>query len=363
MGFTLIELLVVIAIIGVLIGLLLPAVQQAREAARRAQCNNNLKQIGIACHGYLDAHKVFPMMGSYWRCGSATDLCGGSFNSLVHILPLMDQAQLADALNFNGGGHPNGCVLTAMNLTIIKRTVSSYICPSEDAINQGSSGIQIAGNNSYVANNGWPRQSTGPDGSRGGVSMTQMPDGNGFIGVYPSFIDEALSPSFWAGLQVYPSYGWTTSDRSITDGLSKTAAYSERLINPGQIVVDPRRNVYFFGDGLTPDTMPNLAQSCLVNGVASTASTPGTGASWTSPVSAVNNAYQHLLIPNTRNCRYGGSSNQTISGQNTANTPSSNHPGGVNVLMGDGSVQFVQNSIDQHIWWGMGSRNGGETVQ
>jgi prepilin-type processing-associated H-X9-DG protein len=100
----------------------------------------------------------------------------------------------------------------------------------------------------------------------------------------------------------------------------------------------------------------------MVNGVASTTSTPGTGASWTSPVSVVNNAYQHLLTPNTRNCRYGGSSTQTISGQNTANTPSSNHPGGVNVLMGDGSVQFVQNSIDQHIWWGMGSRNGGETL-
>jgi prepilin-type processing-associated H-X9-DG protein len=108
--------------------------------------------------------------------------------------------------------------------------------------------------------------------------------------------------------------------------------------------------------------MPNLARNCLLSANPSLAGTLATGGSWTSPVSNHNNAYEHLLTPNTRNCRYGPN-NKAISGQNTANTPSSNHPGGVNVLMGDGSVQFIQNAIDQHIWWAMGSRNGGETVQ
>src|SRR5262245_35636381 len=103
-GFTLIELLVVIAIIGVLIALLLPAVQQAREAARRAKCSNNLKQVGIAVHNYLDTHKSFPTAGSYWRCGGGSDWAGGGFSVFGMILPLMERSDLSDRLNYGMNG-------------------------------------------------------------------------------------------------------------------------------------------------------------------------------------------------------------------------------------------------------------------
>jgi len=368
----LIELLVVIAIIGVLIALLLPAVQAAREAARRTQCNNNLKQIGVACHVYLSSSNVFPMTGSYWRCAAA-DGVGGGFSALASILPYMEKSELANAINWNMNGHPNGCDGTAPNLTVAMITISFYLCPSEDAKNDpalfvipGATTPAIAngGDSSYVINNGWPRQSTGPNGERASnMTSKKLPPGNGFAGVMPSYLNSTgLTEAFWATLDVYPVHGWTVGPRDISDGLSKTAAFSERLINPETITVDERRNVYFWGDGLTPDTLKNMALGCEQIGVASTASTPYIGGGWTSPVSICGNAYEHLLTPNKRHCRYGGSSNQTISGQNQALTAGSNHPGGVNMLFADGSVQFIQNSIDQVVYWGIGSRNGNESV-
>jgi prepilin-type N-terminal cleavage/methylation domain-containing protein/prepilin-type processing-associated H-X9-DG protein len=360
-GFTLIELLVVIAIIGVLIALLLPAVQQAREAARRGQCNNNLKQIGIAAHNYLSTYKVFPSTGSYWRC-AATDGVGGGFSTFAFMLPFMEQDVVHTSINFNMNGNPNGCSGTIINLTSAKRMVSTFLCPSDDGVNVSASGLgfQSAGNNSYAVNNGWPRQSTGINGERGGHSTTAWPIGNGFAAAHPSFINiGSLNETFWQGLGSRGPYGWTVSDRDVADGLSKTAAYSERLINPAQIVVDQRRNIYFFGDGTTPITLRAFAQSCKTTTAASSQST-AVGASWIAPLSDYCNAYQHVLTPNTKNCRYGSSFIHTYSGYNIAATPSSQHPGGVNVAMGDGSVTFVSNNVDELVWWAAGTRNNGD---
>jgi len=364
-GFTLIELLVVIAIIGVLIALLLPAVQQAREAARRAQCSNHLKQIGVALHNYLDTHQVFPSNGSYWRCGSAggSDQTGGGFSTFGFLLPYIEQGQLADLLNFDGNGHPNGCDNTFRNYTVARTSIKSYVCPSDDAINlppsTGATYLE-AGDCSYAVNNGWPRQSTGYGGERGGHTATNWPIGNGFMGAHPSFINPGVNEAFWiTSIGCAAPFGWTVSQQNVSDGLSKTAAYSEHLINPGALVEDPRRNVWYWGDGLTPQTLPQMATGCTSTTTRSSASVYP-GGSWISPLYWFANTYQHVLTPNTRNCRYGASDFTTYSGNNIAMTPSSNHPGGVNVLKGDGSVDFTSNSIDQKAWWALGSRNGND---
>jgi len=377
MGFTLIELLVVIAIIGVLIALLLPAVQQAREAARRTQCSNHMKQIGVALHNYLDTYKVFPSAGSYWRC-EASNGVGGGFSVFGFLLPYMERSDLWNLLNTQQQGHANGCSSPLKNDTVGRRKVSMFLCPSDEAFNPAvsGSGIQDWGDSSYCANNGWPRQATGYAGERSGHTTTDWPAGNGFIGVHPSYVAPwiGLDEAFWLSQGAHRPFGWTTSPKNITDGLSKTAAFSERLIQPGINTADERRMIFGFGDGVTPLTLENFVTQCMTTGFvlpaqgASPAIDPSgaLGGAWLSQFAECGNIYQHALTPNKRHCRYSPSTQlQTVYayiGTNIAITAGSNHPGGVNVLFGDGSVTFVSNSVDQKVWWGIGSRDKGDST-
>jgi prepilin-type N-terminal cleavage/methylation domain-containing protein len=175
-GFTLIELLVVIAIIGILIALLLPAVQSAREAARRAHCTNNLKQLALAAHGYSDAHGVFPL-GSF-KQPPPVDPCRGSHEHgvLIALLPFLEQRPLFGA--FNSSVHYE----TAPNSTIMGAGLSVLWCPSDPLVARPSS-----------EHFGWPIQFT----SYGELGHLELPAGESGARLHASVFLESLEPGEW----------------------------------------------------------------------------------------------------------------------------------------------------------------------
>ena len=158
-GFTLIELLVVIAIIAILIALLLPAVQQAREAARRSQCKNNLKQMGLALQNYHDTHRVFPI--------SHGDT-GNSFGWRASVLPNIDQAPLYNKINFSEN------IINTDNLEVARTPLPVYRCPSDPTDNQVSGGNQVWSN--------WCYPASCPTSSRDNIAITTYKgvDGRGY---------------------------------------------------------------------------------------------------------------------------------------------------------------------------------------
>ena len=353
-AFTLVELLVVIAIIGILVGLLLPAVQAAREAARRMQCSNNLKQIGLALHNYHTAFKMFPLhIVDQSGRGTRNEVAlTGRTSCLARILPFIEQANAFNDFNLSLGfenrpipsNHPNWPV-ASVNFPI-------YLCPSDP--NAGRNPACNAGNVNYVVNFGWPIESTGPGGSRP-VNGRVLHRPNGFVSyLYPNAYRDRTQNN--GG----PVESFTRI-RDFTDGTSNTAAFSEILINHGTggNSMDNRKENMYFGTSRRPTTQEDMMQACQNLDVPPDFFSRYRGSSWANTWGNVCTTYQHLMTPNKNNCYH----RNDWWNSNFKSTASSQHPGGVQVLLTDGSVTFVSENIDNYVWWYYGARNDGEVVE
>jgi len=354
-GFTLIELLVVIAIIAVLIALLLPAVQAAREAARRAQCVNNLKQIGLAVHNYHSANNALPpLFGNFGTPPAGPSDPGGSWplGWAVSILGYMEQQQLYNAANFSFGAYegPNVNTLSSSKL-------NTYVCPSESL----KTGPWVASAwMNYHANFGGP------------CSMASW--SGPFV---PFRSDNNNIPGYTNAVQT--SNMGTVGFETVTDGTSNTALVSEKLIGlngnvtsakPGS--ANAKRVSYQLSQSLSWDTATGPADAqAFYNACKSVPSTTQptlptqwSGACWDGSHAGTLhfNAYGHFMPPNGLSCVAANSWGGAPGGFNDAITATSNHAGGVNVCMVDGSVKFVKDTVSTATWWAIGSRNQGEIV-
>ncbi|QEH35637.1 putative major pilin subunit [Aquisphaera giovannonii] len=346
-GFTLIELLVVIAIIAVLIALLLPAVQSAREAARRSQCTNNLKQVGIAVHNYVTAFQVLPF-GKGKNYVSVLPSAAAYARWSVHsqLLMYIEQGNLFNAINFNLPPETPGMAgdvpfmppyqnPNRENQTASLAQVATFLCPSDagDALLS-----QWPGGNNYLGNlNTWACD-------MGEALPTDVPD----PGAKPSGIFYYLSSVKFAG---------------ITDGLSNTAFFSEKIRGRDTNDGNARSDSLIMSGTITPSPTGFEATHANCEALSPQTTTRLTrrqGMSWVMGEMCCT-SYNHVGTPNGKTCAGVGFAG-TMANMPMQVPPSSLHPGGVNTMMGDGSVRFVKDSVSLTTWRAIGSRNGGEVV-
>ena len=377
-GFTLIELLVVIAIIAVLIALLLPAVQSAREAARRAQCTNNLKQIGLGVNNYESANGAIPPSATFANSNPASQNYQDQ-GVLCRILPFLEQNSDYNSINFMYGvrgiwvvggswSDPNGDDNWSgdwgrSNKTANTTYVNAFLCPS-DPYNGGNGTVLINGMNKLVCTTDYYWNVGKSRFFTGGIV-------NG-----PSYSPGAIDASLPGG----PCANNVIRIASFTDGTSNTAIMSEsQQSNSGQ-AIDGLGMVYagpswsqFIGQGTTTSPPDFLAAQYCQNESGNLSQYQDYWWKGEFALSGGHNLYSHTQTPNRRSCYYTGvnnpnsypptSSDQDYAGATqTMVAASSFHPGGVNVVFMDGSVHFIKNAVSFATWYAIATPAGGEVV-
>lgn len=346
-GFTLVELLVVIAIIGILVALLLPAIQAAREAARRTQCVNNLKQLALACHNYADKYKERlpwnsdrawqarnPMNGS--QGGTRRFALMRDWSWIVAALPYMEEQSLYDQFNFddpNGNWGTQTSPNPVANREVRKTPIDGLMCPSNDqevliekqngGYHHGNSSQQPAARTDYLGNMGyfWG----------GWRDCGRMPDNGMNRGAYPG-------PQPWVNgdwdvdlprLQGCFFYRGSARLADVLDGTAETLMIFEGY---------HWRGVYTSGGTVKLDTRATV------------------DAAWASPLGAIGNVRNVLNNKNPAWNQYNGGG-----GEPRCHGWSSHHPGGAQYALADGTVGFMSEDVDWRIRYAAATRNGGET--
>lgn len=323
-GFTLVELLVVIAIIGILIGMLLPAVQSVRESARRTECKNKLKQWGLALLSYESAYEQLPA-GSQGTIGATLEY----YSSHAQLLPYVEQLPVYNGFDFEQSPW------SPQNYSNAAARPPIFLCPSE--VRSGDE--TDMGWLSYLANSGgWVRINGEWDGIFGPVHAV------------------------YGATKQYPGLGYVKLSQ-VKDGLSNTTAFAEARIAPAQgSAFDPLADCKEFGNSGPVTSDPNVARQAFLDADWNAASAPmlwgepwrwrgypwHEGTMW-------RNWYNHLLPPNSSSWRPNN-------WWDMISPATSWHPGLVNSTMCDGSVHSFSSNTDSILWYALGTRDGDEVV-